>query len=415
MWCCVGGRLLLLWLLLCGIDEHFSASKSELFMSGKSDEEQRHKKKDGRRSKQPSRSEGVGFHGPRQHGPEYQMPSGMGYGGGNYGGISYDTMDLTSDRYRIDPKAKALSAQFTEDLFYALHLQLVEGLLPSSERETNFDFDPPKLLVEMLVESKLLNYSTELLCNDSLGDVTKRKNVYQALISLLRTLGAHNLTADSAIYNERPSRKDEVNLLTVSFQQHPGVSTETSSSLFKSLSNLYTQSELVLQAAKNNEEEFYDRSGQDLLLLCRQISDLRQYLLANSGAHEDNSAPDKTNIPALTDLPDNEIFVSHSFATDAENLQSPPPGRFKRILTEITILKTGLPPGIFVRYAESRPDVMKIVIIGPVGTPYENGIFEFDLWCDADFPKSRLFWSSRLPPVEQFPLTPTSTRMAQFA
>jgi hypothetical protein len=95
MWCCVGGRLLLLWLLLCGIDEHFSASKSELFMSGKSDEEQRHKKKDGRRSKQPSRSEGVGFHGPRQHGPEYQMPSGMGYGGGNYGGISYDTMDLT--------------------------------------------------------------------------------------------------------------------------------------------------------------------------------------------------------------------------------------------------------------------------------------------------------------------------------
>jgi hypothetical protein len=275
-----------------------------------------------------------------------------------------------------------LSAQFTEDLFYALHLQLVEGLLPSSERETNFDFDPPKLLVEMLVESKLLNYSTELLCNDSLGDVTKRKNVYQALISLLRTLGAHNLTADSAIYNERPSRKDEVNLLTVSFQQHPGVSTETSSSLFKSLSNLYTQSELVLQAAKNNEEEFYDRS-------------------ANSGAHEDNSAPDKTNIPALTDLPDNEIFVSHSFATDAENLQSPPPGRFKRILTEITILKTGLPPGIFVRYAESRPDVMKIVIIGPVGTPYENGIFEFDLWCDADFPKK--------PPVLEFKTTAGGT------
>jgi hypothetical protein len=218
---------------------------------------------------------------------------------------------------------------------------------------------------------------------------------------LLRTLGAHNLTADSAIYNERPSRKDEVNLLTVSFQQHPGVSTETSSSLFKSLSNLYTQSELVLQAAKNNEEEFYDRSGQDLLLLCRQISDLRQYLLANSGAHEDNSAPDKTNIPALTDLPDNEIFVSHSFATDAENLQSPPPGRFKRILTEITILKTGLPPGIFVRYAESRPDVMKIVIIGPVGTPYENGIFEFDLWCDADFPKK--------PPVLEFKTTAGGT------
>jgi ubiquitin-protein ligase len=49
-------------------------------------------------------------------------------------------------------------------------------------------------------------------------------------------------------------------------------------------------------------------------------------------------------------------------------------------------LETGLPPGIFVRYCENRPDVLKCAIIGPVGTPYENGIFEFDIFCDGNFP-----------------------------
>lgn len=58
----------------------------------------------------------------------------------------------------------------------------------------------------------------------------------------------------------------------------------------------------------------------------------------------------------------------------------------KRIMQEISRLQTSLPDGIFVRYGSSRPDVMKVIIIGPQDTPYENGLFEFDLLCDNDFP-----------------------------
>lgn len=31
-------------------------------------------------------------------------------------------------------------------------------------------------------------------------------------------------------------------------------------------------------------------------------------------------------------------------------------------------------------------DSCRILIAGPEGTPYENGLFEFDLWCTAEFP-----------------------------
>lgn len=62
------------------------------------------------------------------------------------------------------------------------------------------------------------------------------------------------------------------------------------------------------------------------------------------------------------------------------------PGRMKRIMQEISRLHTSLPEGIFVRHGSSRPDVMKVIIIGPKGTPYENGLFEFDLLCGNNFP-----------------------------
>jgi ubiquitin-protein ligase len=388
-WCCVGGRLLVLWLLLCSFDEHFSASKLKALTSVKSDGEQRHNKNDKGKSKEPTRGGGIGFASfAHQHGVHSNIPSAMGYGdnlwGRDFGYDEYRTNGISS---ATESKVKALSVQSKEDDFYGSHLQLVEGLLPYAERETSFDLGPPELLIEMLLGSKILNYCTEMLRNDSLEDAIQRKDLYQAVIDLLRTLGAHHLTAQSTIYNDRPWRENEVNILVTSFEQPSVVSTEISSSLFKCLRNFYTQSELLLKAADENKEEFRSESDQDLLLLCYRISNLQKYLCANLSTPEKaDSPPDQEDIPALTDRPDNEIFASHSFAPTAISLQSSPPGRLRSIWTEITRLKTGLPPGIFVRHAESRPDVMKILIIGPVDSPYENGLFEFDLWCGPTFP-----------------------------
>ncbi|KAI3325257.1 UBC-like protein [Xylariaceae sp. AK1471] len=59
----------------------------------------------------------------------------------------------------------------------------------------------------------------------------------------------------------------------------------------------------------------------------------------------------------------------------------------RKLVTEISTLKTSLPSGIFIRYAASRLDTMKILIISSCGTPYEHGFFEFDLFCPLEYPR----------------------------
>ncbi|KAF2805248.1 ubiquitin-conjugating enzyme, partial [Mytilinidion resinicola] len=60
----------------------------------------------------------------------------------------------------------------------------------------------------------------------------------------------------------------------------------------------------------------------------------------------------------------------------------------KSIITDITTLKTSLPPGIFVRHGCSRLDVLKFLIVGPRDTPYELGLFEFDMLLPENYPNT---------------------------
>ena len=69
-----------------------------------------------------------------------------------------------------------------------------------------------------------------------------------------------------------------------------------------------------------------------------------------------------------------------------------PQQRQKHISKELSNLAKSLPvswaSSIFVRYDDDsgRADVLKALIIGPSGTPYENGCFEFDILLPAAYP-----------------------------
>jgi hypothetical protein len=405
-WCCTGGRLFLLWLLLCGLDDHFTVAKfREMTHSKSKQQSQFNNTKKKANQHERDGDGGVGFGGDSGYVsalPDFATASMLD----EYMEVLYalGTIPKPSGSESIagttnaSSKAKALSAQQTEDQFYGLHMQLIEGLLPSSERDSNFDLFPPNLLAQMLVESEVLNYCAELLRNDSLEDARTRIGLYQALISLIRTLGSHYVTASASIYNERSVRKDKSNLLLLSFRECPESSAEKASSLLDSLNNLKIQSEFVLQRVKNNEQEFQSHDAQHLLSLSRQISGLREYLIALSSTYGHGQiTQSKAEIPTVNDVPDDDILASHAYGPIAKSLRSAPPGRFKRLITEITLLKTSLPSDIYVRHAESRPDVQKWIIIGAASTPYENGIFEFDVFCDENFPKQ--------PPLVQFKTT----------
>ncbi|CAM9810300.1 unnamed protein product [Ectocarpus sp. 4 AP-2014] len=85
---------------------------------------------------------------------------------------------------------------------------------------------------------------------------------------------------------------------------------------------------------------------------------------------------------------------SHHFSGQASSQTGGAGGRARavRISQEVSTLATSLPvqpdSSIFLRVDEDRFDVMRAMITGPKGTPYESGCFEFDILLPPDYPNS---------------------------
>nr|CDI51712.1 conserved hypothetical protein [Melanopsichium pennsylvanicum 4] len=75
-------------------------------------------------------------------------------------------------------------------------------------------------------------------------------------------------------------------------------------------------------------------------------------------------------------------------------LTQPPAAFFKRLQKEMKVLQTSLPETILVRAYEDRSDLVRVLIIGSEGTPYENAPFLIDFQLTADFPNQ--------PPIAHF-------------
>jgi baculoviral IAP repeat-containing protein 6 len=99
----------------------------------------------------------------------------------------------------------------------------------------------------MLLNSKVLSKAAELLRNDSLDNAAKRKDLYNALLGLLRNIGAHEAMSKRAMFSERLLKSDDINLVTLSFRGVPkGLREEIATSLADHLRNLNIQSNMML-------------------------------------------------------------------------------------------------------------------------------------------------------------------------
>ncbi|WJX21529.1 putative ubiquitin-conjugating enzyme E2 23 [Trifolium repens] len=59
---------------------------------------------------------------------------------------------------------------------------------------------------------------------------------------------------------------------------------------------------------------------------------------------------------------------------------------FKKVQQDWGILQNNLPEEIFVRVYEDRMDLVRAVIVGPFGTPYQDGLFFFDFHLPPEYP-----------------------------
>eukprot|EP00467_Chlorarachnion_reptans_P007754 CAMPEP_0114501072 /NCGR_PEP_ID=MMETSP0109-20121206/8300_1 /TAXON_ID=29199 /ORGANISM="Chlorarachnion reptans, Strain CCCM449" /LENGTH=801 /DNA_ID=CAMNT_0001678771 /DNA_START=12 /DNA_END=2418 /DNA_ORIENTATION=- len=77
--------------------------------------------------------------------------------------------------------------------------------------------------------------------------------------------------------------------------------------------------------------------------------------------------------------------IKHKFLTDSKSS----PGSAKlssRLTKEVGSMMSGLPPGIFVRVDNKRMDLMRVCINGPEGSPYQHGMFFFDVFFPFNYP-----------------------------
>ncbi|KAL4240344.1 E2/E3 hybrid ubiquitin-protein ligase ube2o [Mactra antiquata] len=82
-----------------------------------------------------------------------------------------------------------------------------------------------------------------------------------------------------------------------------------------------------------------------------------------------------------------ETPCSHKFKYQ-EKKPSNPKSFMNAVRKEWNLLRTCLPDGIFVKVFEDRMDLMSVMIMGPLETPYEDGLFVFDIQLPADYPES---------------------------
>lgn len=91
--------------------------------------------------------------------------------------------------------------------------------------------------------------------------------------------------------------------------------------------------------------------------------------------------------------PTDAFLQHHAFADSKQNPSLPTSKIYKELLEYKLNLPIDLSSSIFCRVSESRVDLIRALITGPEGTPYQNGCFFFDIQL-TDYPKR--------PPVVKF-------------
>ncbi|KDB27365.1 hypothetical protein H109_00845 [Trichophyton interdigitale MR816] len=373
-WCCRDGRLFGIWLLLARYDRieiRWQASSSVT------------------ENKQPPARNS---HGPSQR--KTQDARGIGYADDSMRRYSPFTA-FFQDASGLPPVYSNRPLQFhgsdeKEDEFVAKVFDFVSRMIPGPMSKNI----PPELHA-MLQLGLLLDKVADLLRNDSLDDVTKRSHVYKAAFGLVSKLSSHPELIDlvkCARYHKQQTPGLEI-LSSSKSQQHDSPSLilgEKIASVGERLKQLARQSKIVLESAES--QDLNTRSGEDLLLCCESILSLYSVISADQ---EDTGMRTRASPQEKWEAFHQEHGVSrdegvfdrtHAYYSKAISMTYSSPGRIKRMVTEVANMSTSLPIGIFVKVSESRPDVMKCLIMGPPDSPYGYALFDFDLICPPAYP-----------------------------
>jgi len=85
-------------------------------------------------------------------------------------------------------------------------------------------------------------------------------------------------------------------------------------------------------------------------------------------------------------------YSGHHYQGTIREEPEPASTKMLRLAQEVGALCSALPVSIhcstIMRCDETRMDVLKALIFGPTDTPYESGVYEFDMYCPPNYPNA---------------------------
>jgi baculoviral IAP repeat-containing protein 6 len=410
-WCCDQGRLFLIFCLLCGIEPPAGHSASAP-----------RKAKKPRQKPEPSSASETNSRNARKS----QLSKGTGYG------------DNVASWQATRGKPQPSSSDKPDDL--ELYFQALSFLLPAGTRGTTpFDCLAQPLVSAMVWRSPMLQHASEFLRQAAIEEINDRCGPITAVLDLLETMGSH-LSIRTILLRPRHLFPPSEQLFAVALGQLKDKNAagaaehESTQSLAAIVEHLAVPCRRFVEKATKLGNTG-SKDGAILLAVVSRICNIADWLASLRGelaieetqepCHPSTSSTRQSSQPTtnvrtrsmmasaakqaeavelqevankaaewhrancVKDVPDEMVLENFHYKKDALSAEKskPSPLRMRKLLAQVSSLSNDLPDGIYVRHGESRFDVLKVLIVGPAGTPYEHGLFEFDMFCPSNFPQ----------------------------
>ncbi|XP_049850273.1 uncharacterized protein LOC126322395 [Schistocerca gregaria] len=320
-----------------------------------------------------------------------------------------------------DASIRQVQRKYQEHASLLVMLQFIENYLTvvacNADKSTSVELlDQPKLhpkVYEVLIASCLIPLLESYLRNDSLLDIMRKVDIYYLILRVIRVMIKHQ---ELAMALATQAKNKESNwYLSFSFMKRiiegaNKLQFQTSRNISRNMKKDADSEESSNNSNKSMMGGTIDeRLTLEINLTEQQIKQIIDPLLSLS-QEESQEASSSFNGPGSSSTDEgtyrkelepfqlDEIEMSvngvynHYYAKQIESETSVSTAKMKRLAQELGSLNIGLPlhwsSSVFIRVSSERMDVMKVVISGPVGTPYENGLFLFDVYCPAEYPKT---------------------------
>lgn len=382
-WCCESGRLFAFWVALCKYDE------MELQQQMKSAA-----KLAAHAAKGPSISTGTGFVVSQEgHWGALAMSAphsyGLPIGGGWMGG-------RMSHGPRINHALNFHQADEKTDPIINTILSLINELLPVNEEAK---IKAPRVLRAMIQLSLLSDKVADMLRNDSLRNVSQRCDVYYSVLEFVERLGKRNETR-YLVGDPRYPKKRSSGLQLLSAKESFSDSPEQdqplviassrdgmASSVMGCMEKLALQAKQLTETANATQvitNDFGSNTGQGMLRMASKINKVYGSLVPSqqeqkkgNKAQDNATAWDAYHAKHRIEHDSSIVhYLCTKIAQESQTINHSIPGRMRRLVSEQAEMITGLPQYVFVKAHESLPHIMKFLMVGPEGTPYEDGLFE---------------------------------------